>query len=227
EVYGFMVSGFARFNLNDKNIEERSNVFFYEWGTGPTDAAGAKDFTEVPRNPDGTPNTGPTPDPEEEGCVDPPPPTPVVNLHQYTGTANGTVDLAGAINQTLTYEDNVVIDVSDDRSLTFAIGGDSFNATVAQDDSFSGMFTYGITADCPVDITVNGLITGTSVSGSTSGSKACLIDGLPVLVTFDATFNATSPTAPSYLDQRAPLSAPSVCKGRLMALIISILLDDD
>ncbi|MBT8114530.1 MAG: hypothetical protein KJP04_04075, partial [Arenicella sp.] len=42
EVYGFMVSGFARFNLNDKNIEERSNVFFYEWGTGPTDAAGAK-----------------------------------------------------------------------------------------------------------------------------------------------------------------------------------------
>lgn len=39
EIYGFMVSGFARFNLNFVNVAERSNVAFYQWGVGPVDAS--------------------------------------------------------------------------------------------------------------------------------------------------------------------------------------------
>lgn len=37
EIYGFMVSDFARFSLNDALHRERSNVAFYQWGVGPVD----------------------------------------------------------------------------------------------------------------------------------------------------------------------------------------------
>ena len=66
EVYGFMVSGFARFNLNDVNIQERSNVFFYEWGSGPTSSNAAKNFEEVPRDSRGNPVDPNQPEPEPE-----------------------------------------------------------------------------------------------------------------------------------------------------------------
>jgi len=34
EIYGFMVSGVARDNLNQNNIQERSNVVVFRWGVG-------------------------------------------------------------------------------------------------------------------------------------------------------------------------------------------------
>jgi hypothetical protein len=38
EIYGLMVSGFARFGIA-ANIQERSNIAFYQWGVGPVDAS--------------------------------------------------------------------------------------------------------------------------------------------------------------------------------------------
>ena len=34
EIYGFMVSGVARDNLNGNNVRERTNVVLYRWGSG-------------------------------------------------------------------------------------------------------------------------------------------------------------------------------------------------
>ncbi|MEM7359028.1 MAG: hypothetical protein AAF431_08025 [Pseudomonadota bacterium] len=229
EVYGFMVSGFARFNLNDVNAAERSNVFFYKWGEGPTNAEAAKNFTEVARNGNGTPNYNSTPvveEPEEQ-CENPIPPEPTVNTHRYTGPATGTVVLTGATNQTLNFSDQVTIDVNDDRSMTFTVDGDSFNSTVAQNGTFSGTYTYDILGQCEVDIVVNGVINGTSASGTTSGSETCLITGLSVTATFNASFNASSATAPSYLDQRPPVVTPTPCNAKLAVPAISILLMED
>lgn len=39
EIYGLMVSGFARGHATPVNIRERSNVSFYQWGVGPVDAS--------------------------------------------------------------------------------------------------------------------------------------------------------------------------------------------
>lgn len=38
EIYGLMVSGFARFGI-PANIRERSNIVFYKWGQGVVDAS--------------------------------------------------------------------------------------------------------------------------------------------------------------------------------------------
>lgn len=233
EVYGFMVSGFARFNLNDVNVAERSNIFFYKWGVGPASAADAKTFTEVARNGDGTPNYGANPnpggeEPEEpvEQCVNPSPPEPTVRSHRYTGPANGTVVLTGAPSP-LPFSEQVTINVSDNRSLTFTVDGDSFNSTVAQNGSFSGTYTYDILGQCEIDIVVNGTINGNTATGTTSGSETCSIASQSVTATFNASFNATSATTPSYLDRRAPVRAPTPCNGKYVVPAISVLLLED
>lgn len=38
EIYGLMVSGFARYRI-PANVQERSNIVFYKWGQGPVDAS--------------------------------------------------------------------------------------------------------------------------------------------------------------------------------------------
>jgi hypothetical protein len=39
EIYGFMVSDFARYTLRDAVHFQRSDVAFYQWGVGPVDAS--------------------------------------------------------------------------------------------------------------------------------------------------------------------------------------------
>ncbi len=54
EVIAFMVSGMARFNLNNVNVRERSNVFLYKWGVGPVteiDDEGISDDPPAPPPP--------------------------------------------------------------------------------------------------------------------------------------------------------------------------------
>jgi len=229
EVYGFMTSGMARFNFNNVNVQERSNVALYRWEEGPTNNI---DFEEVPRGPDGRPLEPGQPEepieeePVEEVCEEPEIPEPVVNTHTYNGEATGTLVISGANNETATFNETVTLSVSDDRSLTFTVDDESFNAQVATDSTFSGTFTFDIggAGVCVVDINVNGVIDGTNASGSASGSDACAGN----TATFNATFTATSPTAPSYLDERPPQSPPrNTCGAKpSMTPIFSLLLDD-
>ena len=230
EVYGFMVSGFARFNLNDVNIRERSNVFFYKWGEGPSNANGAKNFTEVPRQANGSPGIDepeePAPSPEPEECVVPEPPVQQVNTHNYSGTASGTVVISGPVSQTLEYSEVANVKVSDDRSVTVTIDDESFNSTVESDGTFAGTFTFDILGQCLVDINVNGLVDGRSVTGTSRGSETCAINGPQFTATFNASFDARSNTTPDYLDEREVVNIPDPCREINLLPIMSLLLND-
>lgn len=59
EIYGFMVTGVARDNLNGNNVRERTNVVLYRWGSGVVP------FEE------GTPGGGGTPEEEKVPNVGP------------------------------------------------------------------------------------------------------------------------------------------------------------
>lgn len=219
EVYGFITSGMARFDLNNLNVRERSNVALYRWEVGPTDNV---EFEEVPRDSTGRPIED---DGGVEECVEPPTPTPAVNTHIYNGTATGQLVVSGANNQSADFREDVTIRVSDNRSVTFNIDDESFSSQVATDGSFGGKFTFDIgnAGICVVDINVSGNINGTRASGSASGSDACAGN----TATFNATFSATSATAPSYLDQRPPLQTPrSVCGKTQLAPIFTLLLEE-
>ena len=218
EVYGFMTSGMARFNLNNNNVQERSNVALYRWGVGPTDNV---NFTEVPRGPDGLPIEG---EPEPEECVEPEAPAIVNATHTFSGPAQGQLVVTGAINQTADFASTVSITVKDDRSLSFSIEGETFNTTVAQDGSYSGVFDLSFVGGlCQVSVNVNGSVTGTTSSGTAQGNGSC--SGSQAV--FNATFNATSATAPSYIDQRSGTPTPrSVCGTTPpLSSIINLLID--
>ncbi len=217
EVYGFMTSGMARFNLNNVNVRERSNVALYKWGVGPTDNI---DFEEVPRNARGgvgeeepEPEAEPEPEPE---CTEPEPVAEQVNSHVFAGTASGTLTVTGENNSTSPFNDNVEINVSDDRSLSFTVSDETFTAQVAQDGSFSGQFTFDIggLGICVVNIDVTGVISGSSASGSASGEDSCAGNN----ANFTATFTAQSQTTPSYLDQRTTTTPRSIC-GKKVPII--------
>jgi hypothetical protein len=214
-----MTSGMARFNLNNNNVQERSNVALYRWGVGPTDNV---DFTEVPRGPDGRPIEG---EPEPEECVEPEAPAIVNATHTFSGPAVGQLVVTGAINQTADFASTVSIIVKDDRSLRFTIEGETFNTTVAQDGSYSGVFNLSFVGGaCQVSVNVNGSLVGTSTSGTAQGSGSCTGSQ----ANFNATFNATSATAPSFLDQRPSVPRPrSVCGTKPpLTPIMSLLLEE-
>lgn len=225
EVYGFMTSGMARFDLNNVNVRERSNVALYRWEEGPTNNI---NFDEVPRGPDGLPvypgdEVAPVDD-EPEECVIPETPEPAVNTHSYAGTASGTVVVTGGINLTENVSEAVLINVSDNRSMTFTVDGESFTTQVAQDNSFGGRFTFDIggAGVCIVDIDVNGVINGKVATGSANGNKACGTS----TASFNATFNATSATEPSFVDQRPEIASPkNTCGTTILSPILRLLLD--
>jgi hypothetical protein len=130
EVYGFMTSGMARFDLENNNVRERSNVTLYRWGVGPTNNV---NFEEVARRADGFPvGTGgetavptPTSTPDEpEICVEPTVPGPENNTHIYNGSADGEIVVSGAVNGRQTYDEAIGITVKDDRSISIALDGD-------------------------------------------------------------------------------------------------------
>lgn len=223
EVYGFMTSGMARFDLNNVNVRERSNVALYRWEVGPTDNV---NFEEVPRGPSGYPvgEEPVEPEPEPEECIEPPTPEPVNNTHTYSGQATGTLVVSGANNQTADFAEDIVLTVKDDRSITFTLDDESFSTQIAQNGSFGGVFTFDIggAGICIVDINVSGTVNGTSASGAASGSDACAGN----TATFDATFTADSPTAPSYLDERPPERPSNVCGNISLTPILPLLLND-
>lgn len=223
EVYGFMTSGMARFDLNNVNVRERSNVALYRWGVGPTTNA---NFTEVPRGPDGHPieeGDDPTED-EPETCVEPEAPPVVNNSHNYTGTAVGNLVVTGTVNDTAEYTESISVVVKDDRSLRFTVADEVFETTVAQDGSYSGIFNLDILGQCNVSIGVNGSINGTTTSGTAQGSDSCL----GAQATLNVTYSATSATEPSFIDLRPSQPKPrSVCDPQpIVTPIITILLDD-
>lgn len=225
EVYGFMTSGMSRFNFDNLNVRERSNVSLYRWEVGPTNNI---DFDEVPRGPDGRPvadgaPTAPSVPEEPEVCVEPAAPPAVNNTHTYNGSATGNLVITGAINENVDYtENNLSITVEDDRSLKFDIGRQSFSTQVAANGSFTGTFTFNILGQCDVDIIVNGSIDGTSSTGTASGRDSCVGN----TATLNATYSATSATAPSFLDQRSTPRVPRTCPRDVsLSPIISLLLD--
>lgn len=228
EVYGFMTSGMARFNLDNVNVRERSNVFLYRWGVGPTDNV---DFEEVPRNSHG--GTGeeepePTPEPEAESECQLPEPEPVStvnNQHIYDGTATGQLVVSGENNGEADFNDSVRITLNDDRSLSFTVSDETFSTTLNQDGSFSGTFSFDIgdAGLCIVSVNVSGTIDGKTANGSASGRESCLGND----AVFTATFNAASVTEPDFIDQRVPSqpSLPSQCRVNL-APLLDLLLGD-
>jgi len=220
EVYGFMTSGIARFNLDNNNVRERSNVALYRWGVGPTDNV---DFKEIPRGADGRPIEG---EEDPEICVEPELPETVNASHTYSGTAQGSVVITGAQNATLPFDDDVSIVVKDDRSLTFTVSDETFSTTVEQDDTFKGVFNLtALDGACQVIISVSGLVSGKNSSGSAQGVGNCIGSQ----ANFNATYTATSPTAPSYLDQRPNTPKPRrVCGNDLSMLpAINLLLGEE
>jgi hypothetical protein len=227
EVYGFMTSGIARFNFDNNNVQERSNVALYRWGVGPTNNV---DFTEVPRGADGRP-VGDDPvvdDPvvgEPEVCVEPEAPAIVNASHTYTGPAQGLVVITGAQNATLPFSGDVSIIVKDDRSLTFTVSDETFSSTVAQDGTFEGVYNLSaLGGSCQVIISVSGSVSGTSSSGTAQGSGNCIGSQ----ANFNATYSATSPTEPSYLDQRPATPTPRpVCNNNVVLPAINLLLGEE
>lgn len=225
EVYGFMTSGIARFNLDNNNVLERSNVALYRWGVGPTDNV---DFTEVPRGSNGRP-TGDEPEDEEpEVCVEPETPATVNASHTYTGPAQGLVVVTGAENATIPLNDNVSIVVKDDRTLTFTVSDETFVSEVQQDGTFEGVYnlsTSTIGGTCQVIISVNGLISGKTSTGSAQGSGNCIGSQ----ARFTASYSATSATEPSYLDQRPNVPEPRpVCGNNTKVLpAVNLLLGEE
>ncbi|RBP51611.1 hypothetical protein [Arenicella xantha] len=226
EVYGFMTSGMARFNLLDNNVAERSNVALYRWEEGPTNNI---NFEEVPRGPDGRPidDVVVPEEPEEpEVCVEPEPPVPENRLHTYSGTANATIAITGGGSGTSDFTEPMSILLNDDRTMLFTVDDESFNTTVQSNGSFSGQYTFDIggVGTCIVVIDVVGTVVGKNAAGTASGSKSCGVFS----ATLNATFLATSPTAPSYLDERAPLPAPrKMCVPPLSPMVNLLLTEDD
>jgi len=224
EVYGFMTSGMARFNFDNVNVRERSNISLYRWEEGPTDNI---DFEEVPRGPDGRPIDPSDEDDsgDEEQCTEPKPQEPAVNTHTYNGTAVGRVVVSGGINLTEDVSETVVMTVSDDRSMTFMVDDESFTAQVAQDNSFRGRFTFDIggAGICLVDIDVVGNIDGRVSTGTARGNEACGDN----TATFNGSFRAVSSTAPSFLDLRPPVEEPrNPCAKPIITPVTSLLLDE-
>jgi len=226
EVYGFMTSGMARFDLVNLNVRERSNVALYRWEVGPTDNV---DFEEVPRGADGRPIEGGVEGPETPGepeiCVEPEAPEPVNNTHTFNGIATGSLAVTGVVNSNADYNEDITFKVQDNRSLTFNVDDQSFSTEVAADGSFEGTFVFDLLGQCEIDITVNGNVNGTNATGNASGSDSCLGN----TATLTATFAATSPTAPSFLDQRPSGARPArVCPFDLnLAPIMNLLLEQD
>jgi len=225
EVYGFMTSGIARFNLDNNNVQERSNVALYRWGVGPTNNV---NFTEVPRGADGRPvgDGEPVDDEEPEVCVEPEVPATVNASHTYTGPAQGLVVITGAQNATLPLSENVSIVVKDDRSLTFTVSDETFSSAVAQDGTFEGVYNLSaLGGSCQIIISVTGLVSGKNSSGTAQGIGNCIGSQ----ANFNATYSATSPTEPSYLDQRPNTPKPrSVCGNNASVIpAVTLLLGEE
>lgn len=227
EVYGFMTSGMARFNLNNNNVRERSNIALYRWGVGPTDNV---NFTEVPRGADGRPlkegEKEPEPEPVPVECVEPKLPTPRNNSHVYNGIASGTLTVSGVIDSTADYSEPITVTVKDDRTVSLSINNEVYNDTVNPDGGFDGLYDLDVLGRCTVVVSVNGQVVGTNASGTLTGTSACL----GATATLDARFNASSQTAPDYIDQRAVVKPRSVCGGgsaNSLVPIYSILLEEE
>lgn len=226
EVYGFMTSGMARFNLNNLNVSERSNISLYRWEVGPTDNV---DFEEAVRGSNGRPiGDGGTVEPvdsEEPGvCVEPDAPEVENNTHIYDGSAIGNLVVSGPLlNENANYSQDITITVMDDRSLSFRAGGESFSTQIQDDGSFTGRFIIDILGQCEVEVLVNGTVNGTSSSGTASSSDSCL--GNTAELT--ASYSAISTTVPSYIDQRPATARPArVCASDVtMPPILNLLLD--
>ena len=195
EVIGFMVSGIARFNLVNNNIRERSNVALYKWGVGPVDEMDDEGIGEPE----------PEPEPEPEKCVEP---EPVINTHRYTGTVTALATVTTP-ESTIPFQEteSVVIDVSDDRTLTMTVDGEVMTTQVNQDGSFVGAYNIDIPflSNCDVTVNVTGQLDRQDITGYGQGSESCP----PYSATLNATFSASSPTEPSFLDLRPP--APKEC----------------
>ncbi len=228
EVYGFMTSGMARFNLDNVNVRERSNVFLYRWGVGPTDNV---DFEEVPRNSHGGTGAEETETTEEPaptaGCQRPEP-EPVStenNQHTYIGTATGQLVVSGESSGAADFNDTVQILLNDDRSMSFTVSDQTLDTSLSQDGTFTGSFSFDIgnRGLCIVSVNVSGTISGTSASGSASGRDSCLGND----AVFNATFNATAATEPDFIDQRVPtqLPVPPKCSATIGQLL-NLLLDE-
>ncbi|MFT6408586.1 MAG: hypothetical protein ACJAQ6_002006 [Arenicella sp.] len=233
EVYGFMTSGMARFDLDNNNVRERSNVTLYRRGVGPTNNV---NFQEVARRADGFPvGTGgetaaptPTSTPDEpETCVEPPVPETENNTHIYNGSADGEIVVSGAVDGRQAYDEAIGITVKDDRSISIALDGDEafLTSTVAADGSYSGGYTRTVLPGCNVDITTAGVINEDETTGTATANETCA--GATAIL--DATFIATSITQPSFLDQqaRAPRPARGCPLNIILAPIINFLLEDN
>jgi len=215
EVYGFMTSGMSRFDLNNLNVRERSNISLYRWGVGPTDNI---DFNEVPRDANGNPTQNPDPEAEPEACVEPAPPAAINNTHIYNGTANGTLIVGTTSND---YSAPVSISIKDDRSVTFTIGGESVTTEVLPNNTYSGSVVADFSL-CTAVINYSGSVDG-NISSGTATSNAC--GTTPV--TFNASFSASSNTSPSFIDQRDPVRQDRTCPlnaGQLITPIFTLLL---
>ena len=219
EVYGFMTSGMARFDLNNNNVRERSNVALYRWGVGPTDNIR---FTEVARGDNGRPieGGGEDPDVEPEVCVEPDVPAPINNAHNYNGQAQGTVTVSGLINTTTAYNKRISLVVKDDRTLQLSINSQVFNDSVDPDGHFGGLHDLEADSRCDVIVNVDGVVLGRNANGTLKGTSACLGQ----TVTLNASFTAQSQTAPDYIDQRPLIPSPRpVCGNHSSSALVPVL----
>ncbi len=213
EVIAFMVSGMARFNLNNVNVRERSNVFLYKWGVGPVTEIDDEGISDDP--------PAPPPPPPVEECVEP---EPENNAHVYSG--NVIADLVLTTPEgplPLRFNEPTTITVRDDRSLVMQVDSEQMLATVQPNGNFSGSFNLEGnlgSLQCYVLVAVSGNANGKSITGTGSGADACG----PYSAVLSATFSANSATEPSYLDERPPV--PKLCVPSL-APIHDLLLEKD
>lgn len=177
ETYGFMVSGFARFNDNVFSAKERTNIVLYKWGQGMVDSL------------DQQPNP-------------PEPPVTPSDTHVYQGKASGV--LSGELNGdnvNFPLEESVVITVNNNREMTMKIDDESFTTKLSASNSFKTDLVLPLFPGCTSNAVVTGRIIKKKAVGTIVGGVNC--SGNPVLGNADlrlnGTFEATSLTEPSFV----------------------------
>ena len=149
---------------------------------------------------------------------------PVNNTHTYNGNATGNLTVTGLASLDTDYNEEISFTLKDDRSLTFSAEGESFTTEVAEDGSFAGIFTFNFQGICDVNVNVAGNVLGTKATGTLNGAQSC--QGANAVLT--GTFDATSATAPSFLDERPPAARPArVCPlDTTLGPVINLLLEE-
>jgi len=178
ETYGFMVSGLARFptNVSPGNVQERTNIQLYKWGSGPVDSIDPVEPT----------------DPEEH-----------VYTGKVAGTISGTL---GGIPLSFDIDEDITFIVNNDRTVSITIDDEIVTTTVNNNGRIDTLFDLPIDDDCKPQVNLKGIVNGKQISGTITGNGQCQLLGQTAEATINATFNAISSTEPIFEFKPVPLT---------------------